>query len=498
MEGGLNVWLDSEQVKFGDAILTRIAEGLEKADVLLFLISRNSGESPWCRKEYEVLLRREVITGQTVVIPVLLDSSPVPILLQDKRHVRLSDLEDLIASLVSGEVPTETNQKPFALDLPPTLLNGLTLLLLLDQFPIGVWGRSLASLGAAYGHPEDPGSITVSTWCADALMSLQGDGRVPEIELFTKYVHERRNQESGAVGMRRQIGSGPFKDYTIVENRRHTAIASQYLYRHCHSLDLALQGLRYVMTSQTPRGAWGAVAEPRDESADPLTTGYVLSVLREFERADLLGAVSVADREIFLSRYWKSGLLWLYGKLLSSDGWWPYRDETRKYCYTCDVLWAVPEFWMEDPDYEKAHEDLVTRLFEIWEKNGAGIPSGPDLRTAHLQTTAQYASAIWRCRVRYPELNEAVQKKFAANLEPILVDGDSDAGGWSLTLNHLMHSLDLRRKVDVPLDLWRQVADVITRSRERELSPHSECAGLPHWVHTLAKEKVLSVQVDPQ
>ncbi len=392
-ERGAQIWIDYEQIKFGEPILTRIAEGLSTADVILFLVSHSPGDSPCCRKEYELLLRREILSGRIMVVPVRLDDSPVPILLEDKRYLRFVDLDDCLTELLTGVLsgigPTST-----APELSSGLLDGLTLMLLLDQYPIGVWGRSLMPLGAAYDHAEDPGSISVSSWCADALRDLQPVGKVPEIDLFTQYLLDRRRADSWAVGMRKQVGSAPFKEYVIIENCRHTAVAALFLHKHCNALDLALQSLRYVMSSQTARGAWVAVDKPIDENADPLTTGYVIGVLRTFERADLLSAVAIHERDLFLARYWKAGLLWLYENLLQHDGWWPYRDEKRTYCYTSDILLAVPDLWMEDPDYEKAHENLVTRLFDIWRKNGIGIPSGPCSDVPNLEATVQYVEAV--------------------------------------------------------------------------------------------------------
>lgn len=88
---GIEVWIDIEQIRPGDPILSRISLGLEAADAVLILTSKNSLESPWCRREYEVLLSREIVSGTTRVIPVRLDASGVPAILEGKAAVDLRD-----------------------------------------------------------------------------------------------------------------------------------------------------------------------------------------------------------------------------------------------------------------------------------------------------------------------------------------------------------------------------------------------------------------------
>jgi hypothetical protein len=101
------VWIDHEQIRFGDSVPGKIAEGLKQCDAILVLISTSFMASSWCRSEYEPLLTREINEGRTVVIPLRLDDGEVPVLLAAKRYadVRagitetiLDELADAIAS----------------------------------------------------------------------------------------------------------------------------------------------------------------------------------------------------------------------------------------------------------------------------------------------------------------------------------------------------------------------------------------------------------------
>jgi hypothetical protein len=501
---GIEVWIDYEQIAIGDPILSKIGEGLSNTDALLLLVSKNSGESPWCRKEYEVLLQKEIILGKTKVIPIKLDDAPLPILLSGKRYIRFSDLDNNLPDLLkaisgAGKLATGSNIKTVP-SIPPNVLDGLTLLLLIDQYPIGVWGRSMADIVGAYGHAEDPGSITVSNWAANALRILQPEGRVPEIDAFSKYLLERRRKDSGAIGMRKSLGNAFAPEYTIIENRRHTAVGAIYLYKHYSALDLSLESLRYVMEARTPRGAWVAIGGTSDDNADPLTTGYVLGVLRTFERENLLNLVSVKDRELFLARYWKAGLLWLYENLLENGGWWMYKSRSaspsekvirRTYCYTTDILLALPEFWLEDTDYGKAHEDLMIRLLRIWRSNASGLPSGPNSTVANLEATAQFALVAWKCRTRYPAINTEVMTDFVNNLETLLFNGESDAAGWSLAISYFAEVLGDTLSPGISLEGLRE----LVRKIEQQVSTNEKIEelvnSLPAWVAKIITNKIL-------
>ena len=53
---GINYWIDHENILPGDNIMAKIRDGLDKSNVLIFLISKNSSNSPWCSFEYENVL----------------------------------------------------------------------------------------------------------------------------------------------------------------------------------------------------------------------------------------------------------------------------------------------------------------------------------------------------------------------------------------------------------------------------------------------------------
>lgn len=70
---GFNVWLDRDQLTPGDLWVNQIEQAIQRADFLVFFISRRSLESKWAMNEYKVAFDSLRQTGGTRIIPVLLE-----------------------------------------------------------------------------------------------------------------------------------------------------------------------------------------------------------------------------------------------------------------------------------------------------------------------------------------------------------------------------------------------------------------------------------------
>jgi WD40 repeat protein len=57
-EEGLNIWFDQNDIPLGVDFQNQIDDGIEKADNFLFIIAPHSINSPYCRKEIELAIRR--------------------------------------------------------------------------------------------------------------------------------------------------------------------------------------------------------------------------------------------------------------------------------------------------------------------------------------------------------------------------------------------------------------------------------------------------------
>ncbi len=82
----IKIWLDKWEMQPGDSLIDKIQKGLTDSSFLLVVLSKNSVESEWCKKEMNSGIIREINEKQVVVIPILLDDCKIPIFLQEKVY----------------------------------------------------------------------------------------------------------------------------------------------------------------------------------------------------------------------------------------------------------------------------------------------------------------------------------------------------------------------------------------------------------------------------
>lgn len=77
-ENTIHVWVDSWQMNAGDSIQQRITSAIRGSSVILFFISNNFLQSKWCMRELEICLEYKAKDSEVTIVPLLLDSSPLP------------------------------------------------------------------------------------------------------------------------------------------------------------------------------------------------------------------------------------------------------------------------------------------------------------------------------------------------------------------------------------------------------------------------------------
>jgi hypothetical protein len=444
---GINYWVDHENILPGDNIVAKIRDGLDRANVLVLLISKESSNSPWCSFEYQNVLYDEINSQSKIIIPILIDLEKPPSLLKTKRYVRFFDLftnDSELNSLLSqlGNFQLKPND-PDNVDITEIIKN-VILLLMADRFQKnGVWGRSLIDAAAFYGHAEDPGSITISYWTLKALDKVNSIYFKPFASDFFTYILERR-KESGAIGMKKNVGSDYAPKIEIIANNRHTAVGSLFLIDHGKSINHALESIIYVINQRTKTWAWSAMSENIDENADPLTTAYILNSIRHFEKRGILQSLNFKTSDVFIKNYWESGLTWLYENLRKNNDWWLYSTmnnktpnaEKRKHCYTVDILYHLLEFYNSEEILNDFIDILFDKLVEIWDQNKIGITLGDD-GELDLTSTAQFCATCWLIRDHRPDLALEIRKKFLFSLDRLINENKSNSAGWSILLEYL-------------------------------------------------------------
>ncbi|MFF3039189.1 toll/interleukin-1 receptor domain-containing protein [Arthrobacter citreus] len=90
-EKGVDAWVDQWEIKAGESLVDRIFEsGIKEASVFIVVLSSTSVTKPWVRDELDAGVTRR-ISGQTKVIPVVLDDVEVPVALQHTLYLSVPD-----------------------------------------------------------------------------------------------------------------------------------------------------------------------------------------------------------------------------------------------------------------------------------------------------------------------------------------------------------------------------------------------------------------------
>jgi predicted RNA-binding Zn-ribbon protein involved in translation (DUF1610 family) len=95
IEQGVSVWFDEWDVRPGDSIIDGIEHGLRDADIFVLFWSAPAATSHWVGTEVRAYLRRRVDNGTLRIIPMMLDDTPLPVLVAEYRGFRIQKDADL-------------------------------------------------------------------------------------------------------------------------------------------------------------------------------------------------------------------------------------------------------------------------------------------------------------------------------------------------------------------------------------------------------------------
>jgi hypothetical protein len=91
IERNVKVWKDKWRVSVGESFINKIQDGIEGAKFLCVVLSNNSVNSEWVKKEINAALIREIEEREIIILPVLIDDCKVPLLLREKRYADFRD-----------------------------------------------------------------------------------------------------------------------------------------------------------------------------------------------------------------------------------------------------------------------------------------------------------------------------------------------------------------------------------------------------------------------
>lgn len=94
-----HVWLDEAEIDIGDSLIAKIEEGMKLSRYIAVVLSKKSICAPWVKKELDVAMNREIVSGEVVVLPLLYEQCVLPEFLKGKLYADFSKPEDYDAVL---------------------------------------------------------------------------------------------------------------------------------------------------------------------------------------------------------------------------------------------------------------------------------------------------------------------------------------------------------------------------------------------------------------
>lgn len=105
-----NVWMDRWELKVGDSLTGKVESALTSSSAVIVIISKNSVESDWVKRELNAVLVREIEEKRSLLLPCRVDDCQIPLFLRDKLYADFSKdpdkaLRDLDAALSTVSNP---------------------------------------------------------------------------------------------------------------------------------------------------------------------------------------------------------------------------------------------------------------------------------------------------------------------------------------------------------------------------------------------------------
>jgi len=97
---GHEIWIDTLKIKPGDNLAKKIDKGIDSAEAILVVVSKNSLSSQWAQREFSAIAFNQLASDAKRVIPIRLDKSDVPSYLSNRVYLELSsDFEEGLIKL---------------------------------------------------------------------------------------------------------------------------------------------------------------------------------------------------------------------------------------------------------------------------------------------------------------------------------------------------------------------------------------------------------------
>ena len=111
----MTVWLDKWSIKVGDSLTQKITEGISEGDFLIIVLSNNSVQSDWVKKELSISLMIELERKSVFILPVRLDDCQIPLIIRDKKYADFrtnfdDGMDELLDAIGSPQTEADSSE----------------------------------------------------------------------------------------------------------------------------------------------------------------------------------------------------------------------------------------------------------------------------------------------------------------------------------------------------------------------------------------------------
>jgi hypothetical protein len=108
---GMDVWFDEWEIRAGDSIPGKLNEGLQGFEAFVLVWSAHAHNSNWVRQELSTAIMRAMNEQSAKIVPCLLDETPLPPLIADRRGIDFTDRHEGIAELIGDLTGSRTKRQ---------------------------------------------------------------------------------------------------------------------------------------------------------------------------------------------------------------------------------------------------------------------------------------------------------------------------------------------------------------------------------------------------
>jgi len=116
-----NVWMDRWELKVGDSLTEKVEDALTASSAVILIVSKNSVNSRWCRRELNAAMVREIEEKRSLILPCRIDDCEMPLFLRDKLYADFGADPDKALRDIDAALSTITNPFQARVEEPETI-----------------------------------------------------------------------------------------------------------------------------------------------------------------------------------------------------------------------------------------------------------------------------------------------------------------------------------------------------------------------------------------